>query len=641
MASNIQTTTTATATATKTTNMMPTSKKPGPPVPPRPHHAAAAGLLKNQRESVGITTTNRASNTPTTVTTTTSMTSSANIGNGGGGGGGLRQITVATLEHPVIPRKPTLPATEKETAGRTVIYKSPSLSLQQKQQEREKRFSGSDFTAMAAAPVTRSQPMTGNGKPPLKLRKAPEAPKLKQPQQPVVAKLDNNGGSTQTESKFSASRFIANFTKRKETQNAAKKLETNNVVIVQTGNGVNLNRHNSLYTPKPPVGVKEIRHSLGKADTEGLVARVQLNQLQPTAQPLPKPRTIVKMPVATLDLENAVVAHHSTSIFRRSKTTLDSFSTRTGIATIRSSTTSSNSNATDDSGRSFGSSFLGGKTTELKNNLKNAAERLLSEIRSNQSNAAPAQVLITKHERILQHTTMFEGERINSDQPLIVRTGASSQKSPQNNNCTRININGDMGVTSSPLAKSSTFDNILQSPDKKAAFHELLISEIAAMRAKSNSMDNLQRQHSNVEKDKKPTLSSARKRCDSLEDHDQDVGEDDLDEDNVEDAVDDEDSNLHKTLNDNVKAATPRKRVPSGGSSDSSPYGTSRIRTSDWIEVGDNGKEVTLTSCQISLEDSGLEDEERIDDMSSSGVGDSWDSVKEAENEKRCRSVKR
>lgn len=72
------------------------------------------------------------------------------------------------------------------------------------------------------------------------------------------------------------------------------------------------------------------------------------------------------------------------------------------------------------------------------------------------------------------------------------------------------------------------------------------------------------------------------------------------------------------------------RRYSSSCSADSSPNGTqrSRIRTSDWVEVGDNGKEVLLTSCQISLEDSGLEDEERLDELSS-GVGDSWDSVKD------------
>lgn len=74
----------------------------------------------------------------------------------------------------------------------------------------------------------------------------------------------------------------------------------------------------------------------------------------------------------------------------------------------------------------------------------------------------------------------------------------------------------------------------------------------------------------------------------------------------------------------------PRTRYSSSCSNDSSPNGThrSRIRTADWVEVGDNGKEVLLSSCQISLEDSGMEDEERLDDISS-GVGDSWDSVKD------------
>lgn len=78
------------------------------------------------------------------------------------------------------------------------------------------------------------------------------------------------------------------------------------------------------------------------------------------------------------------------------------------------------------------------------------------------------------------------------------------------------------------------------------------------------------------------------------------------------------------------------RRYSSSGSADSasSPNGTqrmARIRTADWVEVGDNGKEVLLSSCQISLEDSGLEDEERLDD-GSSGVGDSWDSVRDIED---------
>lgn len=98
-------------------------------------------------------------------------------------------------------------------------------------------------------------------------------------------------------------------------------------------------------------------------------------------------------------------------------------------------------------------------------------------------------------------------------------------------------------------------------------------------------------------------------------------------------------ASMHPSSDD--QSARPAKdkrcrRYSSSGSADSasSPNGTqrmARIRTADWVEVGDNGKEVLLSSCQISLEDSGLEDEERLDD-GSSGVGDSWDSVRDIED---------
>lgn len=86
-----------------------------------------------------------------------------------------------------------------------------------------------------------------------------------------------------------------------------------------------------------------------------------------------------------------------------------------------------------------------------------------------------------------------------------------------------------------------------------------------------------------------------------------------------------------------------RERFPSisSSSNDVSPQGTQRsprIRTSDWIELGDNGKEIVMTSCHISLEDSGMEDEERLDDASS-GVGDSWDSVKDSDSQNRYVSI--
>lgn len=88
-----------------------------------------------------------------------------------------------------------------------------------------------------------------------------------------------------------------------------------------------------------------------------------------------------------------------------------------------------------------------------------------------------------------------------------------------------------------------------------------------------------------------------------------------------------------KVQNDNLSHQYKKGRDASResiSSADISPNGTrSRIRTSDWIEL-DNGKQVLMTSCHISLEDSGLEDEEKLDDASS-GVGDSWDSVHDTE----------
>jgi hypothetical protein len=60
--------------------------------------------------------------------------------------------------------------------------------------------------------------------------------------------------------------------------------------------------------------------------------------------------------------------------------------------------------------------------------------------------------------------------------------------------------------------------------------------------------------------------------------------------------------------------------------SDLSPNGQKQMTL---LEMCD---EVKSTTCLISLEDSGVEDEEKNDDCSSSGVGDSWDSCKDMHN---------
>ncbi|EDV91001.1 GH16717 [Drosophila grimshawi] len=487
---------------------------------------------------------------------------------------------------PIIQKKPTF-VSQLSAVGRTLVYKSPSLNLNQKKQAQTQTptmalvatatTTATVAAAPAATPTTATVAPATAPKPPLKLRKAPAVPTAK-PRDSVL---------------------------------------------------ISVNRANSLSAQSTPA-LKDTRLSLGKVDFERA-------GLLPTTQPLPKPRKIVQLPVATLDMDDdddeeaaaaSVVLMPSTfvvppatpanSIFRRSKTTLDS----------------------PISSTNHGGSYLGGKTVEFKNNLKNAAERLFAEIIISQSQkqSATDTTIITKHERKQQQ-----------EQQVTIQAAG---------NCTRININPLATSQSAPKTSLSAGNT----PVKKHAFHELLISELAAMRNRSCSLEQLPTKSQSLAM---PIKTMPRPRYNSIEDADTE----DVDADNVEDADGDEEDTLtyaiKKSLKENSNnnnssnnnsnnnkddnlngSSTPRKRCPSGCSSDSSPYGTERsqrIRTSDWIEVGDNGKQVTLTSCHISLEDSGMEDEERLDDMSSSGVGDSWDSVKEAEreNEKRCRNVKR
>lgn len=646
------------------TTMIPTpsksvvAKRPGPPVPPRPQQSS---LYKIQRDS-------------STTTTATAQRSLSKVG----------------LEQPQILKKPSLahansmstpPPPNAVSGGRTVIYKSPSLNLQKRQDDREKRSETQAPTTKANA-VTQTATKMANGthapKPPLKLRKAPDVPTAKTPR------------STAPATEVSGNANDAN--------NNQNSNNTSNIVIVQASQGVvSLNRHHSMNTPshnKPNASLKDTRLSLGRADFER-VGKVQLDQLQPTTQPLPRPRKIVKIPVATLDVDetnsqpitSTTTSTSHVSLFKRSKTTLDNFTSRSHITTV----------ATGHTG-----GYLTGKTVEIKNNLKNAAERLFSEIMVNQQkhngtdaaavvNHTTANTIITKHERAIQHHTVLEnGAGDPSQTSALPHNNVMVVNTNNDGNCTRINITA---TSASPPASPNSDGNKVQkpqtqlqqpqhvvaprqvvsafnSPEKKsAAFHEMLISELAAMRTRSCSMENLQTKPRQQEQQiqfhateslahlKAPEIKAINKKHDLHSNTD-----DDIDADNIEDADDDgDDSDINNDLKKSLKVITasaqnkePRKRSPSGCSSDSSPYGTersSRIRTSDWIEVGDNGKQVTLTSCHISLEDSGMEDEERMDEMSSSGVGDSWDSVKEAEQHqhqlqqqqqtKRQRSVKR
>lgn len=678
--------TTTFTTMIPTPSKNPVAKRPGPPVPPRPQQSS---LLRTQRDAAG-------GGSPTSLP----QRSASKVGS--------EQHQILKKPAPVAGNA----AANASSGGRTVIYKSPSLNLPKRQEEREKR--GGESHGGGTTPTTKANAVTqtttstklANGthapKPPLKLRKAPDVPTSKTRIQ------------TPTEATTPASAAVAVAAGSVNKSNANATNGENNIVIVQSSQGaVTLNRHHSMNTPshsKPQTSLKDSRLSLGRADFERVSNKINLNQLQPTAQPLPRPRKIVKIPVATMDVDdtNSVsssntssstsTSHNTTSslgvnLFKRSKTTLDNFTSRSHITTVTTGHTGG---------------YLSGKTVEIKNNLKNAAERLFSEIMVNQqkhghsSSETPGltNTVITKHERAIQHQTVVEtgtsDQRERTQHNVTVVTtnneegggggGGAGRGSLQiNDNCTRITIVDAKPPTppsannvrthqqqQQPLAGPRQVVSAYNSPEKKsAAFHEMLISELAAMRTRSCSMENLQtKPHSPTSRQSQLPQSNqlhlqfenTTKTADNLPAKMQDEQsnpDDDIDADNIEDADGDGDEEhvLKKSLKvmNSSSQNSPRKRTPSGCSSDSSPYGTersSRIRTSDWIEVGDNGKQVTLTSCHISLEDSGLEDEERMDEMSSSGVGDSWDSVKEAEKHqhqqqqqqqqaKRSRSVKR
>ncbi|SPP80968.1 flocculation protein FLO11 isoform X3 [Drosophila guanche] len=546
-------------------------KRPGPPVPPRPKTAIAMAMTATAIAGSTVTV-------PAPAPAPAPATATANT-------------------PPIIQKKPTFVSQLSSAVGRTLVYRSPALSVQKKQAQTQTPTSAvGKLSPTAAAPPPATKP--------LKLRKAPDVP-------------------------------------------TAKPRDRDSINSSPAAVVVTVNRHKSMSVATSSAHtspLKDTRLSLGKVDFE----RAGLG-LQATTQPLPKPRKIVQLPVATLDMEDVAAfvpppsSTPAPSIFRRSKTTLDSFQTATN------SGTSSNSGG-----------FLGGRTVEIKNNLKNAAERLFSEIIINQSQkqSIADTTIITKHERAIQHQAVLQ-------QNQTIQTIQTPQTSPTN--CMRINVNGSYDrilVNTNTSSRTNTVKSSISvgnTPEKKQAFHELLISELAAMRNKSCSLEQLPTKSlsmATVAAASPTTTSTPRKvmsrhRYNSIDDADD---AEDVDADNVEDA--DSDGDEEHTLTtytanklgkesselETEGSSSGRKRCPSGCSSDSSPYGTERsqrIRTSDWIEVGDNGTQVTLTSCHISLEDSGMEDEERLDDMSSSGVGDSWDSVKEAESEKRSRNVKR
>lgn len=564
---------------------MATVRRAGPPVPPRPH----AILLKTRNVDIG-----RAS---------PSLSNRSSIA--------LKSTVISTSASAMTSPSSSKTSTTKPEDGRTVVYKSPSFNIQKRQEQREKRYSfnTADSTcgnststilierthAPLPPPQVHAKPMVASKKPPPK----PTAPV------PINIKADNNLSNNNTSSLSSTSLSIDN-------QNHHR------TEVVNNNNNNNNNTSPVLVNPTPQ----------------------------------PKPRTLIsKAPGGFL---------------RRSKTTLDNFTRSTiTIATISNGDTNNNNNNNNDmdnfngnthprntntitgsgSGNNGGGGgsggFMSGRTFDIKNNLKNAAERLFSEIVSH-----------SKDSKNQNKTSNSPPTPLNRSESLKTATDADANVDSQLDQ----NGNNNSQITVSPF-KPKLEDPI--TPEKKIVFHEMLISELAAMRQRSSSVDQLNtrsdfsfRVEIDVDEDFKNGNGFQRQR--RREEKEEDEDENKLDDDKMyeakseksvdEKSMDDSGTGsaltlpLHGNMN---KTKRPRQRCPSGCSTDSSPCGPEsvRIRTSDWIEVGENGKEEVMTSCHISLEDSGMEDEERPDD-GSSGVGDSWDSVQEAKKEEEERQMR-
>ncbi|XP_055923927.1 rho GTPase-activating protein gacZ [Eupeodes corollae] len=558
---------------------MATVRRAGPPVPPRPH----AILLKTRTVDIG-----RVSSSGTA--TPSSSTSSNRLSTG------VKSTVVSSASSTsTVPSSSSKPSAPED--GRTVVYKSPSFNLQKRQEqrerererEREKRYSfnTADSTCGGGCGSTIVIERGGHAPaPPIPQLQAKPMVASKKPPKPTAPVPINVKGGDNSLSKNNNNPSLSSMSSTSSSTSAAIDNHRTEVVIVEKNN----NGSPSLATNPPQ----------------------------------PKPRTLVanKPPGGFL---------------RRSKTTLDNFTRSTiTIATISNGDANNNINDTDN-GNGNGNSntngnghtnthsrisngFMSGRTFDLKNNLKNAAERLFSEIVSHSKESKS------------QAKTSAASSHLNRSESWMTSSGTGRESNPS-----ELDQNGNRSqqICTVPPSPSMTKLEDPIPPEKKIVFHEMLISELAAMRQRSSSVDQLNTRSDYSFRREFHGYHDGEEKSEDDEKIFEARSEKSMDDKSMDDSGTGSALTLPLNGNGNTnKIKRARQRCPSGCSTDSSPCGpeSSRIRTSDWIEVGANGKEEVMTSCHISLEDSGMEDEERPDD-GSSGVGDSWDSVQEAKKE--------
>ncbi|XP_035915639.1 lateral signaling target protein 2 homolog isoform X2 [Anopheles stephensi] len=531
--------------------MLGISKKPGPPVPPRPSAAAVATALAKQRE-----------NSP-----------SPNGGTRGcNGSGGM--VGMATL-------KPPHP-------GRTVVYKSP------------------DFDPPQAR--NRSNLSTFGGSVPEQLQGSPNP----------SAKRNAIYHDSPGQSPVAMERKLL-------TPTSGGVMYRSTCSIVEINTSPSTSGSSSVSTS--PVA------TLQKQSADQKSSKLQKDSLGEVA------------PVARRRMRNGD-SHSSEGCPESSEVIIinggkhgSSISLMSGAPSLESAAENGRGKALSECdsgterGDSSGSCASAGSTLERENNAKNLVEGSSAKsshfteiiIGSNQSSTvvrsgSKPNIATTANSVIRSNSIRvpIKAAGAGTATPLYHRPepeGGEHVQPSSDHRTTGAGVTTGASVTKSQSTTTldpATLDSKLS--EKKIAFHELLISELTAMRQKQQQKD---QDHPDRQK-----ATHAVQQESSLKGDEPTM------------AVD-----LAKI---NRRQRIPSERRSSGSETETTPNGTAtrlpKIRTADWIEVGDNGKQVVLSSCQISLEDSGMEDEEKLDDASS-GVGDSWDSVKEDAEERIIMSL--
>uniref|UniRef100_A0A336LLD0 CSON001325 protein n=1 Tax=Culicoides sonorensis TaxID=179676 RepID=A0A336LLD0_CULSO len=349
----------------------------------------------------------------------------------------------------------------------------------------------------------------------------------------------------------------------------------------------------------------------------------QVSEISRAQPPIPKPRLISPVHTLTNNNNNSSINlqhHHQTNVIMENNSDLNRVSLKDSSIEVKSNMKSVDLIKNESVNKS-----------QTANNDHASSENNIESEANNEKASVinyVAENITTMDSQMIEFTNQFMNEMVESmtKSKLPLNKKMPLRPEPEGKEEQNNREGSDSSASDSYLSACSTQNNSTSSSsveksleeqlyEKKSIFSEMLISEMIAIHPPALS----------TTPNKVITTTLQQSQC---------AIHDDISPNSTIDSS----PNSHSTPKSNEILASlksNRDRHPSFSSSsnDVSPQGTQRsprIRTSDWIEVSDTGKEVVMSSCHISLEDSGMEDEERLEETSS-GVGDSWDSFKNSD----------